>query len=118
MSQWGWTIAAVIAVVTLVQIVVFYYLIRNDREGSLWAFSGSESRAGTPSGRAGPTDGDQNGNHSRKQTHDHNRKHNYDERFDPRDQSRDEDLTRCSQCGTPNRSDSVFTFCRNCGAEL
>ncbi len=28
------------------------------------------------------------------------------------------DTCTCSECGTPNKNDQAFTFCRNCGSRL
>lgn len=35
-----------------------------------------------------------------------------------RPQTSDEDMLVCEECGTPNRLDPAFTFCKSCGNRL
>jgi hypothetical protein len=35
-----------------------------------------------------------------------------------RPQTSDEDIVTCEECGTPNRLDPSFTFCKSCGSRL
>lgn len=35
-----------------------------------------------------------------------------------RPQTSDEDIVACEECGTPNRLDPAFTFCKSCGSRL
>jgi len=93
MSEWGWTIAAVILVFTLVQLLAYYYLTRGDSGPEVWPSStdGAGPRATAP-GTHGESPFDEYGT--------------------------DADLRRCSKCGAPNENEPIYTFCRNCGSEL
>jgi ribosomal protein S14 len=97
MTQWGWAIASAVLVITLVQIVAFYYLLRNDDGRLSWPSSTGDGASGRSAGLASA---------------------DADDRDAPTVTDDREDVTRCSRCGSPNRNDPMFKFCRNCGEEL
>jgi len=98
MQSWGWAIASVILLVTLVQLLAYYYLVRGGRGQSVLSSSTEGNRS--------------TGGVSRREA-----LGAPDER-EPTGPGVDEDVRRCSNCGAHNESDPIYTFCRNCGAQL
>lgn len=97
MQEWGWAIASVILLVTLVQLLAYYYLVRGGGPSMLPSSTDGNASPGGPGPREAVAAADDT---------------------DPPDLSDPEELRRCSNCGAPNENDSVFTFCRNCGEQL
>ncbi|PSQ17578.1 hypothetical protein BRD00_07725 [Halobacteriales archaeon QS_8_69_26] len=99
MQEWGWAIASVILLVTLVQLLAYYYLVRGGGPSMLPSSADGNGNAspGGP-GRADAVPGAED--------------------RDVAGLGDAEEVRRCSNCGAPNESDPVFSFCRNCGDQL
>jgi hypothetical protein len=102
MNQWGPAIATAVVVVTLIQIVAFYYLMRGDDGQSKWP-SSTEDAPGNSAMGGVPTADHEDATHEEELDHE----------VEPA-----ESTTQCPHCGVPNEKDPMFTFCRNCGSEL
>lgn len=101
MQEWGWVIASVILLVTLVQLLAYYYIVRGGGPSILPSSTDGKGNANTPPGAV--SRGEALG------------------RFEDADGDpgpADEDVRRCTECGAPNDSDPVYTFCHNCGSQL
>lgn len=93
MNEWGWAIAAAVLFITLVQLVAYYYLMKGSSNGQMWP-SSTDGRGARPSPGVGSADAPFEEGHN------------------------DDDVRRCTRCGAPNDPDPIYTYCRNCGAQL
>ncbi len=89
MALWLVALVAGVVAITVVQVAVYYYLLGGGRATT----SGGDGGHGGPDHSPG---------------------------VDPRpsDDGETERARRCSECGAPNDTEAVYTFCRHCGAEL
>lgn len=102
MNEWGPAIITAVAVITLIQIVAFYYLMKGNDGGSKWPSSTEETPGNSAMGSVSAADHEETGHEEGpREAIDH-----------------EESMTQCPHCGTPNQKDPMFTFCRNCGSEL
>ncbi len=95
MNQLSWALLAGVVIITAVQLLTYYYLMRGRRDRSALPSSTGEG-AGNRTPRAAARDlGDESA-----------------------DLSTREDVVQCSQCGSLNERDQMFSYCRNCAEEL
>lgn len=97
MIEWGWAIAAAVLGITLVQLVAYYYLMREDSGTDIWPTSTDAPGTGRGSASAPGSNTSES-------------------RFDG--SPTEKDARRCNRCGAPNDSDPLYTYCYNCCAQL
>lgn len=114
MESWGLAFAGTVLLITVVQLVAYYYLLRSGKDRSLFATS-----AGEGPGNATTRPPESLGADERR-----DRSSDVDSddlvvngERGPREVD-ESDYRRCSECGAPNENVQTFTFCRNCAARL
>lgn len=97
MLVWLGALVLGVVVLTALQVAAYYYLIRDD------------GHAAARGGRGRPV-GDADA--------DRDRDWDVDLDLGRRSDEAAGEHRHCPDCGAPNGADTVYTFCRNCGAEL